>query len=248
MNIFGIIPARYASTRFPGKPLADIMGKSMIRRVYEQSKKSVLLNKVIVATDDQRILEHVESFGGEAVMTSHDHQSGTSRCFEAVNRIAAPLPDIVINIQGDEPFIDPDQINKLAELFSNENVQIATLIKRISSTEELFNPNIVKVVTDINSRAVFFSRSPIPFVRNENQQNWLNKANFYKHIGIYAYRTKMLEKIVRLPASKLETAESLEQLRWIEHGMTIHTAETDKEGFAVDTPDDLKKLSTFYRS
>lgn len=242
MIIYGIIPARYASTRFPGKPLVEIHGRSMIRRVYEQASKSIFLKKVIVATDDQRIFDHVSGFGGLAAMTSADHQSGTSRCFEVVGKIAGNPPDVVINIQGDEPFIDPQQIDKLAGLFANESVQIATLIKKITSTDDLFNPNVVKVVIGNDNTAIYFSRSPIPYLRGADQQNWLNKATFYKHIGIYAYRTNILAEIVMLPPSKLELSELLEQLRWIENGKIIHTAETDLEGFAVDTPEDLAKI------
>jgi 3-deoxy-manno-octulosonate cytidylyltransferase (CMP-KDO synthetase) len=180
-------------------------------------------------------------FGGLA-MTSSDHQSGTSRCFEVVQKITGNPPDVVINIQGDEPFIDPQQIDKLAGLFANESVQIATLIKKITSPNELFNPNVVKVVTRNDNTAIYFSRSPIPYLRGEDQQNWLDKTVFYKHIGIYAYRTTVLAEIVNFPLSKLEAAESLEQLRWIESGKVIHTAETDLEGFAVDTPEDLAKI------
>jgi 3-deoxy-manno-octulosonate cytidylyltransferase (CMP-KDO synthetase) len=242
MTIYGIIPARYASTRFPGKPLADINGISMIRRVYEQASKSALLEKVIVATDDQRIYDHVACFGGLVSMTSSDHQSGTSRCFEVIKKITGNPPEVVINIQGDEPFIDPLQIDKIAGLFANESVQIATLIKKITSPNELFNPNVVKVVTGNDHTALYFSRWPIPFLRGEDQQNWLDKTTFFKHIGIYAYRTTVLAEIVNFPPSKLEAAESLEQLRWIENGKIIHTAETDLEGFAVDTPEDLAKI------
>ncbi|MBE0638907.1 MAG: 3-deoxy-manno-octulosonate cytidylyltransferase [Bacteroidales bacterium] len=242
MKIYGIIPARFASTRFPGKPLADIKGKSMIRRVYEQASKSVLLNKVIVATDDQPIFDHVAAFGGEVTMTSSDHQSGTSRCFEVVEKINGNLPDVVINIQGDEPFIDPQQIDNMARLFTDPSVQIATLIKKISSPEELFNPNVVKVVTGTDGKAIYFSRSPIPYLRGVDQKNWHDTTDFFKHIGIYGYRINVLAEIVSLPPSKLELAESLEQLRWIENGLVIHTTETDLEGFAVDTPEDLAKI------
>lgn len=242
MTIYGIIPARYASTRFPGKPLADINGKSMIRLVYEQASKSALLNKVIVATDDQRIFDHVTAFGGQVMMTATNHQSGTSRCFEVVQKINGSSPDIVINIQGDEPFINPQQIDKLARLFANESIQIATLIKKITTQEELFNPNVVKVVTGNDNKAIYFSRSPIPYLRGVDQQNWLEKATFFKHIGIYAYRRNVLAEIVAFAPAKLEISESLEQLRWIENGIVIHTAETDLEGFAVDTPEDLAKI------
>lgn len=242
MKTYGIIPARYASTRFPGKPLVDINGKSMIQRVFEQAAKSSLLTKVIVATDDRRIFDHVINFGGNVAMTSHDHQSGTSRCFEVVQQLTGDRPEIVINIQGDEPFIDPLQIDKLIGLFVNDSVQIATLIKKISSPKELFDPNVVKAVTANDGRAIYFSRSPIPYLRGVDQSNWLEKADFFKHIGIYAYRSDILTQIVNLPPTKPEIAESLEQLRWIGNGFVIHTAETDLEGFAVDTPEDLAKI------
>ena len=242
MKIIGIIPARYASSRFPGKPLADIFGKSMIRRVYEQASKSSKLSRVVVATDDQRIFDHVAGFGGEVVMTSSHHQSGTSRCQEVVKKISQQSPDVVINIQGDEPFIDPRQIDLLADLFSDKNIEIATLIKKIQTSDELFNPNVVKAVKGKEGRAVYFSRSPIPFLRGADQTEWLQKGTFYKHIGIYAYRAEILNEIVKLSASPLEIAESLEQLRWIENGLAIYTSETDFEGFAVDTPEDLAKI------
>jgi len=242
MKIIGVIPARFASTRFPGKPLIDIFGKSMIRRVYEQASKSAMLSSVVVATDDQRIFDHVTSFGGEVVMTSAHHQSGTSRCHEVVEKLSHLLPDVVINIQGDEPFIDPQQIDLLANMFSDKKIEIATLVKKIRSSDELFNPNVVKSVKGKDGRALYFSRSPIPFMRGAEQTEWMQKGTFYKHIGIYAYRTEILKEIVQFPPSPLEIAESLEQLRWIENGLAIYTSETDFEGFAVDTPEDLAKI------
>ncbi len=242
MIIHGIIPARWASTRFPGKPLADIQGKSMIRRVYEQAKKAATLSSVVVATDDMRIVEHVKGFGGEVVLTSSSHHTGTSRCAEvALNLVTGP-PDAVINIQGDEPFIDPGEIDKLSALFDDEDVQIATLIKEIKTKEELFNPNIVKVVTSASNKALYFSRMAIPFVRGADQHNWPEKTTFYKHIGIYGYRAAVLQQIAVLPAGRLETAESLEQLRWLEYGYSIRTAITEIENLAVDTPEDLNKI------
>lgn len=242
MIIHGIIPARWASTRFPGKPLADIQGKSMIRRVYEQAKKATTLAGVIVATDDKRIFDHVMGFGGEVVFTSSSHNTGTSRCAEVALKSAAKTPDVVINIQGDEPFIDPDQIDKLSALFEEEEVQIATLVKKIETTTELFNPNIVKVVTSATNKALYFSRGAIPFLRGADQHAWPDKTTFYKHIGIYGYRTAVLQQIADLPAGRLETAESLEQLRWLEYGFCIHTAVTEIENLAVDTPGDLNKI------
>ena len=245
MKILGIIPARFASSRFPGKPLVDIAGKSMIRRVYEQCIKSSGLNKVIVATDDQRIFDHIKSFGGDAIMTSDKHKSGTDRCEEVAKQF--PEFGICINIQGDEPLIDPAQIDLLIACFKQENVFIATLAKKINTNEELFNQNSPKVVLDKNSDAIYFSRTPIPFQRNRTQDNWLNNHNYFKHIGIYAYRSTMLSEITKLPVSDLEQAEDLEQLRWIENGYKIKVALTDKESLAIDTPEDLIKLVSFLK-
>ncbi|MDP9048819.1 MAG: 3-deoxy-manno-octulosonate cytidylyltransferase [Bacteroidota bacterium] len=241
MKILGIIPARYSSTRFPGKPLVDIAGKSMIRRVYEQAKKCAQLADVIVATDDERIFNHVTGFGGMAVMTSPDHQSGTDRCAEVA--LSYPQYDVIINIQGDEPFINPEQITKLAACFNSPNTQIATLIKKVQSKQELVNQNSPKVIVNNLSEAIYFSRSPIPYIRGQAQQNWLRHFTYFKHIGIYGYRADVLHQITKLPVSSLEKAESLEQLRWVENGYKIKVAETELETFAVDTPEDLKNLS-----
>ncbi|MBK0402519.1 3-deoxy-manno-octulosonate cytidylyltransferase [Adhaeribacter sp. BT258] len=243
MSILGIIPARYASTRFPGKPLVEIGGKSMIRRVYEQAQKA-RLQKVVVATDDARIFEHVQSFGGNVVMTSENHESGTDRCFEAYRKNDEEF-QYVINIQGDEPFIQPEQINLLADLLQDNSVQLATLIKKIHTTEELSNPNLPKVVTDIHGQALLFSRQTIPFLRNVPPHDWLLHHTFYKHIGIYGYRTDILEQITQLPMGKLEKAESLEQLRWLENGYKIRTAVTEIENLGIDTPEDLEKALRF---
>jgi 3-deoxy-manno-octulosonate cytidylyltransferase (CMP-KDO synthetase) len=240
MSILGIIPARYASTRFPGKPLVDIAGKSMIQRVFEQSKKCTHLTEVIVATDDIRIYDHVLGFGGVAVMTSPGHQSGTDRCAEVAWQ--HPQYDVIINIQGDEPYIDPGQISKLASCFNNADTQIATLIKKVQDEQELFNVNSPKVVVNNLSEAVYFSRSPLPHIRGQEPQNWLNFYTYFKHIGIYGYRADVLEQITNLPVSPLEKAESLEQLRWIENGYRIKVAETELETFAVDAPEDLEKF------
>ncbi|HEY8783786.1 MAG TPA: 3-deoxy-manno-octulosonate cytidylyltransferase [Mucilaginibacter sp.] len=240
MNILGIIPARYASTRFPGKPLVDIAGKSMIQRVYEQAKKCADLAGLVVATDDERIFNHVIDFGGLAEMTSADHQSGTDRCAEVARK--HPQYNIVINIQGDEPYIDPEQISKLAACFKNADTQIATLVKKVQNEQELFNPNSPKVIINKLSEAIYFSRSPIPYIRGQEPQNWLNCYTYFKHIGIYGYRADILRQITKLPVSSLEKAESLEQLRWIENGYRIKVAETEMETFAVDTPEDLKRL------
>lgn len=239
MNVLGIIPARYASTRFPGKSLIDIQGKSMIQRVYEQALKAETLNKVVVATDDERIAQAVSEFGGEYVMTGN-HQSGTDRCAEVAQHL--PNFDIVINIQGDEPFIDPKQIDLLVSCFDQAHVRLATLIKKINSGEELFNNNIPKVVINNKQEAIYFSRHPIPYLRNAEKDHWLNVHQFYKHIGIYGYTAATLSEITTLSPSTLEIAESLEQLRWIENGFTIQTQLTGIETIAIDTPDDLNRI------
>jgi 3-deoxy-manno-octulosonate cytidylyltransferase (CMP-KDO synthetase) len=244
MNIIGIIPARFASTRFPGKPLIDIGGKSMIQRVYEQAKKSNYLSNVVVATDDERIEQHVKSFNGNVIMTNSQHQSGTDRCFEAIQKFSASA-DVVINIQGDEPFIHPEQIDLLASCFNSATTQIATLVKKITDNEELFNQNTPKVIINKNSEAIYFSRQTIPLIRNQKPKEWLQHHTFYKHIGIYGYTTKVLSEITSLKQSSLELAESLEQLRWIENGYKINIAITDNESIAIDSPDDLKKLAPF---
>ena len=237
MKILGIIPARYASTRFPGKPLINIAGKSMIQRVYEQAKKCIYLSEVIVATDDERIFDHVINFGGVAVMTAAEHQSGTDRCAE----VAVSRPDygVIINIQGDEPYIDPEQISKLAACFTSTDTQIATLIKKVQTEQELYNVNSPKVVINKFSEAIYFSRSPLPHIRGQEQSTWLKYCTYFKHIGIYGYRADILQQITKLPVSLLEKAESLEQLRWIENGYRIKVAETELETHAIDTPEDL---------
>ncbi len=240
MRTLGIIPARYASSRFPGKPLVDIGGKSMIQRVYEQAKKCADLTEVIVATDDERIFDHVTGFGGVVVMTSPNHASGTDRCAEVASQ--HPQYDVIINIQGDEPYIDPAQISKLAACFATADTQIATLIKKIKTEQELFNVNSPKVIVNKHSEAIYFSRSPLPHIRGEEQQNWLEYYAFFKHIGIYGYRADILQQITKLPVSSLEKAESLEQLRWIENRYRIKVAETELETHAIDTPGDLLNL------
>lgn len=245
MNILGIIPARYGSTRFPGKPLARIRDKSMIRRVYEQCKLAETPGKIVVATDDERIYKHVKEFGGEVVMTRKDHPNGTSRCAEALQLVEQETNqefDAVINIQGDEPFINPAQIDKVAALLIKPEVKIATLAKKITTTEELFNRNVVKLVTDNNRKALYFSRQPVPLVRDTEEEDWLEKAVFYKHIGIYGYSKEVLFEIIRLPSGNLETAEKLEQLRWMENGYAVYVGTTEFDSFAVDTPEDLSKF------
>lgn len=243
MEVLGIIPARYASTRFPGKPLTDINGKSMIQRVYEQAQ-SANLAEVLVATDDQRIFDHVQNFGGKAVMTAEHHQSGTDRCFEAYQQYNQPF-EYVINIQGDEPFIKPEQINLVASCFQNPQTQLATLIKKVETAEELFNVNSPKVVINKAGEAMYFSRQPIPYCRNVPNDIWHRQHTYYKHIGIYGYRTDILEQITQLPPSGLELAESLEQLRWLEHGFKIATAITEFETIGIDTPEDLLRVREF---
>jgi 3-deoxy-manno-octulosonate cytidylyltransferase (CMP-KDO synthetase) len=240
-SIIGIIPARYASTRFPGKPLVDIAGKSMIQRVYEQARKCAALTDVIVATDDPRIAEAVKAFGGTFCMTAPSHPSGTDRCAEVVHMMKLQA-DAVINIQGDEPFIDPKQIELVCKCFDDHRTELATLIKKISSTEILFSPNSPKVIIDSDQFAIYFSRHPIPFVRGVEQTAWLQQQTFYQHIGIYGYRLDILERITKLAPSSLEKAESLEQLRWLEHGLKIKTAITTGDTVAIDTPEDLERV------
>ncbi|HOV71405.1 MAG TPA: 3-deoxy-manno-octulosonate cytidylyltransferase, partial [Dysgonamonadaceae bacterium] len=236
---------RYASTRFPGKPLADMAGKPMIQRVYEQVKKAVA--DVWVATDDYRIFDVVQSFGGDAIMTSPQHRSGTDRCFEAYEKIGINA-DVVINIQGDEPFIQPEQIEVLKDCFDSSDVQLATLVKpfrKEDGIDALFNPASPKVVINKNSEALYFSRSVIPYVRDIEESHWLDHHVFYKHIGIYGYRTDILREIVSLPRSMLEKAESLEQLRWIENGYRIRVGVTDIETIGIDTPQDMERALRF---
>jgi 3-deoxy-manno-octulosonate cytidylyltransferase (CMP-KDO synthetase) len=240
-QLIGVIPARYASTRFPGKPLIDIKGKTMIQRVYEQAKKCNRLERVIVATDDVRIQTVVKSFGGEVCMTSSVHPSGTDRCAEVVAKLSLNNYAIV-NIQGDEPFIDPKQIELVCDCFDDPKTELATLIKKISSSDILFSPNSPKVIVDNNQFAIYFSRQPLPYLRGIVQDQWVTQHAFFQHIGIYGYRTDILQKITKLSPSPLEKAESLEQLRWIENGFKIKTAETSLETIAIDTPEDLLKL------
>lgn len=243
-RVVGIIPARYSSTRFPGKPLVKINGVTMIERVYRQASLSTKLSAVIVATDDQRIFDHVRSFGGRVLMTSTSHQTGTDRIAEVISKLISGEEyfDIAINIQGDEPTIQPSQIDKVIEIFENPRAEIGTLVKQIENHEDLFNPNIVKVVKDKQGKALYFSRSPIPYVRNTITDNWTTNHSFFKHIGIYGYKTDILDEITSLAQAPLELAESLEQLRWLSNGYSIFTKETDIETIGIDTPDDLSKL------
>jgi len=240
MKFLGIIPARYASTRFPGKPLVDLMGKPMLQWVYERVNN--LLDRVVVATDDERIVQAVKNWGGEVMLTSPNHLSGTDRCLEACQKLKENY-DVIINIQGDEPFIHHSQIELLKAAFTNHLTEIATLIKPFSSDDDfdnLFNPNTPKVIINSKGQAVYFSRSVIPYIRGLHHSEWLKKHVFYKHIGIYAYKPKVLNEITSLPQSILEKAESLEQLRWIENGYKIQTMITNEDTIGIDTPKDLE--------
>ena len=239
--ILGIIPARYASTRFPGKPLVMIDGKPMIQRVYEQALKSEL-DAVVVATDDVRIADAVRGFGGNVVMTSENHPSGTDRCAEALENFKGDWK-AVVNIQGDEPYIQPSQINAMASLLKS-GAPIATLVKKIDSVEELTNINSPKVVISSNGNALYFSRQPIPFQKGVDINDWLNHGTYYKHIGIYGYQSTVLPKLTQLKQGILEMTESLEQLRWLENGYSIMTAETTENTVAIDTPEDLSRLKS----
>jgi len=242
MEILGIIPARYGSMRFPGKPLVEINGKTMVQLVYEQAVQAQMLKKVIVATDDDKIFNHVLEFGGEVIMTSPQHQSGTDRCAEIIGKPDHQKWDVIVNIQGDEPFISPTVIDLLCRCFENRTTQIATLVKEIQANEELFNHNNVKVILNKHKQALYFSRSPIPYCRNFPEQEWLKQNTYYKHIGIYGYRSAVLREIAALPKTKLEITESLEQLRWLENGYIVNTEITTLESTAVDTPEDLQRI------
>lgn len=246
MKFLGIIPARYSSTRFPGKPLADIGGMTMIERVYRQAVRA--LNSVWVATDDERIRDEVNRFGGQVVMTSPNHRSGTDRCYEAYTRIASGVEkdsqhDVIINIQGDEPFVDPLQIKQLMDCFDDRDTQIATLARRFDRSlgyKILSDPNLVKLVMGLDGRALYFSRSVIPYVRGVDEKNWPEVTDYYTHVGMYAYRSSTLEKIVGISPSPLEIAESLEQLRWLQEGLNIKVAITECQTIGIDTPADLE--------
>jgi 3-deoxy-manno-octulosonate cytidylyltransferase (CMP-KDO synthetase) len=243
MRILGVIPARYGSSRFPGKPLIDLKGKTMIRRVYEGARKSGLLTDLVVATDDQRIVDEVEHFGGKVVMTATHHQTGTDRCAEVVDLIPESY-DVVINIQGDEPLVDPKQLDSLLEIFRDETVMIATLASRSIALPDLMNPNRIKVVVNHEHKALYFSRSPIPNYANAKGEP-LDVYPFLRHIGLYAYRTEILKKISRLQPTTLEQVESLEQLRWLYHGYSIKVVETTIETPNIDVPEDVEKVLEF---
>ena len=245
MKFIGIIPARFASTRFPGKPLAMLGGKTVIQRVYEQV--CGVLDDAYVATDDERILQAVESFGGKAVMTSPDHKSGTDRIEEAACTIRTDA-DVIINVQGDEPFIQRSQLETVKGLFDDPQVQIGTLGKPFETMEAVENPNSPKIICDLRGYAMYFSRSVIPFIRGKVREEWLQSFTFLKHIGLYAYRRDVLSAITRLPQSPLELAESLEQLRWLQNGYRIKVGLTDVETVGIDTPDDLARAEAFLKN
>ncbi|MNJ88735.1 3-deoxy-manno-octulosonate cytidylyltransferase [compost metagenome] len=240
MRILGIIPARHGSSRFPGKPLIDLKGKTMIRRVVEGASKSALLTDLIVATDDQRILEEVTAFGGKVMMTDSKHPTGTDRCAEIVRNLPGKY-DVVINIQGDEPLVDARQLDQLLQAFSDPTVQIATLASRKIEMEDILNPNRIKVVIDKNHSALYFSRSPIPNFANAKGEP-LEIYPFLRHIGLYAYRSEVLLELSNLEETKLEQIESLEQLRWLYNGYSIRVVETEIETPNIDTPEDVEKV------
>jgi 3-deoxy-manno-octulosonate cytidylyltransferase (CMP-KDO synthetase) len=238
--ILGVIPARYASTRFPGKPLIDIQGKSMLQRVFEQAKKTHKLSDVIVATDDERIFKHVNDFGGNAYMTAPSHPSGTDRCFEAMRKTGIDYK-YVINIQGDEPFIDPSQIDLLAGLCNGET-ELATLMIPVDSHEVLFDTGEVKITFNKDFEALYFSREVIPHIKGVDKKVWHKHFSYFRHVGMYAYRSDILKKITMLVPSTLEKAESLEQLRWLENGFKIKLAVTNFDSHCIDTPEDVEKV------
>lgn len=245
MKFIAIIPARYASTRFPAKPLAMLGGKRVIERVYEQV--AGVLDDAVVATDDERIYDAVRAFGGKVEMTSTEHRSGTDRCWEAYCKQGGEF-DVVINVQGDEPFIQPSQLQALKECFNSPDIDIATLVKPFAESDgiaALENPNSPKVVVDNQMRALYFSRSIIPYLRGVEKQEWLRRHTFYKHIGIYGFRTEILKAVTSLPQSSLEIAESLEQLRWLENGYKIGVGISDVETIGIDTPEDLTRAEEF---
>lgn len=240
MSIIGIIPARYSSTRFPGKPLVEIKGKSMIQRVYEQTVKARLLNKVIIATDDERIAKHCQIFGANVVITKPEHPSGTDRCFEAY-QLNGEKFDHILNVQGDEPFLDPEQIDSLAKA-CNSDTEIATQMIKCSDHAVLFDKGEVKIILNVHKEALYFSRSVIPAIKGKDENEWHKHYSYFRHVGMYAYRSDILEKITRLQPSALELAESLEQLRWLEHGYKIKCVETTFDSHCIDTPEDIEKV------
>ncbi len=242
LKVVVVIPSRYQSSRFPGKPLVKIGSKTMIQRVYDQAKSCIDVDEVIVATDDQRILNHVQKFGGQAMMTSDHHDSGTGRCGEVISKYKKEV-DVVVNVQGDEPFIQANQISQLIDAFKNSQVQISTLAKKITDDQEINEPNVVKVVRSKDLFALYFSRSPIPYCRDAVGEKWSTKKDYFKHLGLYAFRTDTLKTITRLNPTNLDSAESLEQLRWLENGYRIYVGETKTSSIGIDTPEDLNKIT-----
>lgn len=240
MKILGVIPSRFASSRFPGKPLIDLAGKSMIQRVYEGAKKCDLFDELLVATDDERIFSHVLEFGGKAVMTSSEHQSGTDRCGEVIKLF--PDFDVVVNIQGDEPLVEAEQLRQLISAFENQQTEIATLGILVQNQQELFNPNRIKVVLNAHNQAIYFSRNPIPFGAQMLQEFWMKNYPYVRHIGLYAYRTKILQELVNLEPTNLEKQESLEQLRWMYYGYNIQVVMTEIETPNIDSPEDVAAI------
>lgn len=238
--IVGIIPARYSSSRFPGKPLAEIAGKSMIQRVYEQSNAAKKINKVVVATDDERIFNHVKNFGGEVIMTSSHHPSGTDRCFDCLQQLTDKY-EYVINIQGDEPFLHPNQIDEIAAMCDGETELVTQMIP-VENHQILFDKGEVKIVLNAKNEALYFSRNVIPFLKGVPEAVWHLKHNYYRHVGLYAYRSDILKSITELKPSALEIAESLEQLRWLEAGYKIKCVTTTFESHCIDTPEDIEKV------
>lgn len=241
MKILGVIPSRYASSRFPGKPLVNIKGKPMVQHVYERAIQAKRLSEVVVATDDQRIFDAVKAFNGKAIMTSESCENGTDRCREVIEK-HLPEYDVIINIQGDEPYVHPEQIDKLCSLFENENVKLGTLAKQTHSADDILNPSRVKVVIDKSMDALYFSRSPIPFLRGKDNNEWGKHHIYYKHLGLYGYRKEELLKYNQLKPSALEKAEALEQLKWLENGYKMRVGISEHDSYAIDTPEDLDEL------
>lgn len=248
MKTIGIIPARYASTRFPGKPLASIGGISMIQRVWQQASLTRSLDRVVVATDDERIARHVSDFGAEALMTDPAHPSGTDRCAEVLQQLATENYALVVNIQGDEPFIDPGQIDLLCSLFDRADTDIATLVRKLQDAAALEDSNVVKALFANDGRALYFTRHPAPFIRGVERAAWIQKGVHFQHIGIYAYRADALARISGLAPGRYEQLESLEQLRWLEAGLSIRVAETNSQSMGIDTPGDLARAEAWLQA
>ncbi|MFT6850079.1 MAG: 3-deoxy-manno-octulosonate cytidylyltransferase (CMP-KDO synthetase) [Sphingobacteriales bacterium] len=247
MKVLGIIPARFNSSRFPGKPLATIGGKPMILHVIERAAECKEISKIIVATDNHTILDTVIKHGYEAMFTSENHPTGTDRCAEVLGKMEEKF-DVCLNIQGDEPFLNPEQLRSIINCFQNSECQIATLKHKIEENDELFSPDAVKVLTDINSKALYFSRSPLPYLRDQNNQDWVTQRDYFRHIGLYGFKVDVLLEVSKIEESPLEKAEKLEQLRWMENGYSIFVAQSFKPNIAVDTPADLRKAENYYKS